>query len=168
MPESAIYWRIALTLMLALWTSLVLAADYEMPVGSRCMSRKDVALLKQTGHSGGYICDGTSFRFLGRVKGNAGAYLIYLFRYALTPEPGTAVHSGQRLIVFDGKGKYLGQYALSADRIMLKGTSIYWRSDDDRANAWSYEKSRAWGAIELGDGPPAKILVYGELNEFYK
>jgi hypothetical protein len=115
------------------------------------------------------FCDGphSRFRFVGRIAGAAGAYLVYEYIYSV--KAAVVYHGHTRWVIFDRNGKYLGYYELNPVTISgIAGTSVRWERGFDESNEWSFEKSRASGAIEFRDGPPAKILVDGEFDEFYK
>jgi hypothetical protein len=121
------------------------------------MSRKDAEILRKAEYSGGFICRGTLFRYVGRITGNAGAYLIYDFQYALPPIGGTAVHTGQRLLVFDHQARYLGLYALDLPgrgQISVTGSLLSLRIPGERKR------------IDFSNGPPPSIFINGEVNEF--
>jgi hypothetical protein len=148
---------IATWLTVALWASAARATDFDTPVGSRCMSREDAALLKQAGHLGKFKCDGTSFRFLGRIESAADNYLVYDFRFLF--KAAAADHGGQRLIIFDRNGRYLGQYAFYsrplAD-IAVEGSSVRLTVPGETR------------AIDFSPGPPPSIYFDGDTQKFYK
>ena len=155
MPDPTTLRHTTGVLALALWTTVTLAAD-GAAAGSWCVEAKSVALLKRAGHTPGFICDNgaTSFRFVGRITGNAGGYLIYDFEY--TYKAAVVRHGGRRLMVFDRKESYLGQYSLSRGDITVAGSSL---------------RLSVPAEVELIDfsrGPPPSIFFDGDVREFYQ
>jgi hypothetical protein len=149
--------NIATVLLLVTWATAALAAD--VPRASWCVEPKSQALLKQAGYSAGYICEGgaTTFRFIGRIAGNSSAYLIYYFEY--TFKAAVVRHGGQRLMVFDRKEKYLGQYALSATDLAVRGRFLC-------LSALGEGESGAVALIDFSNGPPPSIFFDGDVSEF--
>ena len=132
----------------------------EMPSTSPCLDGK-MSALKQGGFSGPLLCDGkgVTFRFVGKLNADT-TYLIYDYRYRFKPVDGMVYHGGQKLIVFDITGKYLGQYALTpppnfeltvvGDQVKVRVKGVY------------------KGAIEFIGGPAPNAHIDDEKIMFYK
>lgn len=142
--------------MLALQVS---GAEAKQP--SACLAGK-LSSLKKGGFSGPLLCDhnGVEFRSIGQVRGGNWNYFVYDYRYRFKPKDGAVLHGGQRLIVFDSQGSYLGQYALSPPPnldVIIEGSQV-------KISASGQLK----GAIEFATGPAPEVNIDGENTTFFK
>lgn len=136
------------------------ASGAEVPSTSPCLGGK-VSALKRGGFSGPLLCDGkgVTFRFVGKLTTDT-TYLVYDYRYRFKPVDGSVYHGGQKLIVFDNAGKYLGQYALTQPpnfQLTVVGTQV-------KVSI----KGAYKGAIEFAGGPAHSAYVDDEKVTFYK
>jgi len=139
------------------------ASSAESSVSARmsppCLSGLRAAFVH--GHfTGPLVCSTklATFIFVGRTAENK--FSIYDYRYRYLPQHGSVMHGGQRLVLFHGRD-YVGQYVLSpppyAD-VTVSGARVIIATADDRRR----------DAIDLSRGPPAKILIGGEVETFFR
>ena len=97
-------------------------------------------------------------RFLGRTTGRT-PYRIYDWRYTGYGNPGTAVHVGERILLFDDQLTYVGQYLLPGwYRVTVRGSSI-------RINA----PAKDGNVLKLdGPHPPRYAWLDGENEDFFR
>jgi hypothetical protein len=118
--------------------------------------------IKAGGFSGPLLCEDqdASFKLIGIIHLALESYMVYDYRYKFKPPDGSVLHGGQRVIIFNSNGKYLGQYAITPPPqfdITIRGTSIV-ISSHGKTN----------GVIEFKNQPPLSALVDGELIKFFK
>jgi hypothetical protein len=95
-----------------------------------------------------------SFVLVGRTAGSG--FSIYDYRYAF--RAAAVMHGGQRLVVMRGS-KYVGQYSLlPLVTVSVRGKYVVLKGDDDREPV----------KLDFSRRPPAKILVNGEQETFYR
>ena len=131
------------------------------PEPATCMDGR-AAALRAGGYSGPVICEGefASFRFVGMARGSRTNYLVYDYRYRFGFEGSTVLHGGQRLVILDAQGRYLGQYALTPPPVL--GVAVH-------ASAITVDVSGAdQGTIDVKDGPPVVAMLDGESVRFFK
>lgn len=127
----------------------------------RCMAGR-LPALKAGGFSGPLLCDErrASFSLVGKVEEARKIYTIYDYRYRLKPPDGSVAHGGQRLIVLDSDGEYVGQYASSP--------SVPWRAAIHGKFVVISMNGIEKGRIEFKGGPPVSALVDGEVLTLFK
>ena len=118
------------------------------------------AELAAGGYSGPVICDAerASFRLAGTAHAGGRSYRVYDYRYRFSFEGGTVLYPGQRVLLLDARGAYLGQYALTLPplrEVGVRGASITIGGGDA-------------GLIDLTQGPPVTAMVNGESVRFFK
>lgn len=124
-----------------------------------CMDGK-LLVLQEGGFSGLLLCDGpdSEFRFLGKIEGRKQSYAVYYYQFFFMAA--STMHGGERLVVFDARGKYLGQYELPHGEgptfWSLAGRSVHWRIEDQA------------GDIDFTDGPPPSTLIFHDIEELFK
>ena len=130
-------------------------------LAARCMDGRQTEL-KAGGYSGPMICEGerASFRRVGTAHGAGRDYLVYDYRYQFSFEGGTVLYRGQRVLVLDASGRYLGQYALTPPPLLdvaIRGSAI-------AISVSGADK----GSIDLRDGPPPVVTLNAERLKFFE
>ena len=119
--------------------------------------------LAKGGYSPGVDCGGEKFvvriKPLGAIHVGFGRYRVYQLNYHYNPIP-TNTHWGTRLLVFDGRGRYLGQYG-----VMQYGAAFHIAGHTLIAN-----NSPKDGNIILftPSGPPKTAWIDGEVYDFFR
>lgn len=126
-----------------------------------CLGRRYLAL-KSGGFTGPLLCDShtATFRLVGRISTANAGYLFYDYRYRFKPSEGSVLHGGQRLLVFDTHGEYIGQYALTPPpyfKVAIKKGGVVVSSNGERK-----------GGIDFREGPPSEVYVNGDRAIFFK
>jgi hypothetical protein len=124
------------------------------------------SILTVGGFSGSVDCkhDQLTIRRVGSVADRGGQLVIYDYHYRLAPACSEcSPHGGQR-IIFIRDGRYLGQYKPDAARVAIVARNLVLtptgQLDPDHTQPIS---------VSLAGGvPPPKVLVDGELLEFFQ
>jgi len=87
-------------------------------------------ILAEGGFSGIGNCSGGTLRAneAGEITFAEESYEIIDCRYTTASGPGGSAHGGQRILIFEGRKKYVGQYALGTPpfhRVWVQGNSVY-------------------------------------------
>ena len=149
-------WAIGPVLALA-WAS---SSDAKPTQRSDCLPELRQALIDGQ-FSGPVLCvsPDVTLRRVGRTssspRGTPGL-TIYDYRYKHLPHEGGVKHGGQRLLLFDSKRQYVGQYILSPPPY----NDIVVRARTVRISA----RGRLVGQLQVIDGrPPETTYVAGEV-----
>lgn len=146
--------------MLKKFCNVILLASLACDAYGACLAGREQAL-KQGSFSGPLVCNNKngSFQFLGLVGVNP-TYYVYDYRFRFKPMNSSVYHGGQRLVVFDSGGQYLGQYAFTPPPnfdLIIKGTQIIVSING------IYK-----GAIEFSNGPEHTSHIDDESLMFFK
>ncbi len=102
------------------------------------------------------ICSPANARLVlaGRTTGNG--YAIYDYFYRFLTHAGGVMHGDERLVVFQ-RGRYVGQYTLSAPNIVtVRGTKVIVTNKEDRER----------DVLDFSKGPPKEALLDGYREGF--
>jgi hypothetical protein len=95
---------------------------------------------------------------VGIISTGGKKYQIFYYRWEESCPAGLAIHSSQRLIVITGTHQYLGSYSIGDRPSGFRGSSVLFAFPDIEGNRITFGKN----------GPPAKVLLDGELLNLFK
>ncbi|MEB3415871.1 hypothetical protein VCJ71_07310 [Alteriqipengyuania sp. WL0013] len=141
--------------------SFGLGGDAKGTDPSACLGNIREALVS-SGFSGSVDCemDDISLVYVGQVKAADHLFRICEHRYRLRPAcPECAVHGGRRFL-FLSNGRYLGQYRSDFVNAHIEDGILVFVPDD--------LASARTEVVFTRDGPPAEILVDGEVVRLFR
>jgi hypothetical protein len=127
----------------------------------QCLAGK-AETLKHEGFSGVVICDEHKaiFKLIGQITSSKHSFLIYDYRYKFKPSQGAVLHGGQRIVIFNVIGRYVGQYALTPppySELQIENMHLTVTKDGVKT-----------GEIDFSSGAPKEAYVDGDTIALYK